>query len=251
MSHFNLPVAVVKNQPTEIDPVLKKKLKVYGKESAHTFVDQLFGGQLLSTVICDSCHHPYQILEPFMDLSLPVSEDKSPPTSHKRKTTVVDSVSCLGPSTPAPLSKHQRKKERKAGRRNKGRRWERENKEDADFMPSSAPVDEIAPEVEEDSSEKSAEQLTSSTSEVKAEVVVDEDSPASSGREDDEDDDAVVDVEQDEEDCDIYDSDDDNSIDGDVAEDDDDNDNEEMEANHVNNNDQESGVPCDKRQVPW
>ena len=195
MSHFNLPVAVVKNQPTEIDPVLKKKLKVYGKESAHTFVDQLFGGQLLSTVICDSCHHPYQILEPFMDLSLPVSEDKSPPTSHKRKTTVVDSLSCLGPSTPAPLSKHQRKKERKAGRRNKGRRWERENKEDADFMPSSAPVDEIAPEVEEDSSEKSAEQLTSSTSEVKAEVVVDEDSPASSGREDDEDDDVGGDVE--------------------------------------------------------
>ena len=50
MAHFNLPITAAKNQPIDVDPVLKKKLKVYGKESAHTFVDQLFGGQLLSTL---------------------------------------------------------------------------------------------------------------------------------------------------------------------------------------------------------
>ena len=47
---FNLPITAAKNQPIYVDPVLKRKLKVYGKESAHTFVDQLFGGQLLSTL---------------------------------------------------------------------------------------------------------------------------------------------------------------------------------------------------------
>lgn len=41
--------------------MLRRKLRVYGKESTHTFVDQLFGGLLLSTVICESCHHPYQV----------------------------------------------------------------------------------------------------------------------------------------------------------------------------------------------
>ncbi|XP_057369845.1 ubiquitin carboxyl-terminal hydrolase 16-like [Daphnia carinata] len=152
MSHFDLPVTVAKNQQAEVDPVLKRKLKVYGKESAHTFVDQLFGGQLLSTVICESCHHQYQILEPFMDLSLPVSEDKSPPANHKRKTNVVDSLSCLGSSTPATISKHQRKKERKAERRGKGRRFK--NKEEEEMFPASTQDDVASLAVEEESSAK-------------------------------------------------------------------------------------------------
>ncbi|KAI9565858.1 hypothetical protein GHT06_009655 [Daphnia sinensis] len=152
MSHFDLPVTVAKNQQAEVDPVLKRKLKVYGKESAHTFVDQLFGGQLLSTVICESCHHQYQILEPFMDLSLPVSEDKSPPANHKRKTNVVDSLSCLGSSTPITVSKHQRKKERKAERRGKGRRYK--NKEEEEMFPASTQDDVASLTVEDESTAK-------------------------------------------------------------------------------------------------
>lgn len=191
MSHFNLPATVVKNQTTEIDPVLKRKLKVYGKESAHTFVDQLFGGQLLSTVICDSCHNPYQILEPFMDLSLPVSEDKSPPTNYKRKTTVVDSLSCLGPSPPATLSKHQRKKERKAGRRGgKGRRVsisESESKEEEDSNSNLTTLDENCPDIRE-TNVKPADYLSA----LKIEGLEEEDSPPSSGREDEGDEDEYV-----------------------------------------------------------
>lgn len=194
MNHFNLPITVVKNQPTEVDPKLKRKLKVYGKESAHTFVDQLFGGQLLSTVICDSCHHPYQILEPFMDLSLPVSEDKSPPTNYKRKSTVVDSLSCLGPSPPTPQSKHQRKKERKAERRGRGRRVLKEEEEPTPSIPV---VDEISPDIRE-SNAKPADYLSA----LKTEGLEEEESPPSSSREDEgeEDEDVGGDVEDNNED---------------------------------------------------
>jgi len=111
MNHFYLPVKA--NSTLDVDPKLKRKLKVYGKESAHTFVDQLFGGQLQSTVICETCHQTYQILEPFMDLSLPVSEDKTPPATTKRKT-VVESFDCLSPPPSSPsISKYQQKKLRK------------------------------------------------------------------------------------------------------------------------------------------
>ena len=200
MSHFNLPLTVVKNQPTDVDPLLKRKLKVYGKESAHTFVDQLFGGQLLSTVICDSCHHSYQILEPFMDLSLPVSEDKSPPTSHKRKTNVVDSLSCLGSSTPVTPSKHQRKKERKAGRRGKGRRFDKEEEEEDLGPVNNTQVNEHPPAMDEPASsgveDDSTSMKTDDTASMKtADKETDkgdgddeEESLVSSGREDEEDD---------------------------------------------------------------
>ena len=202
MNHFNLPITVVRNQPTEVDPLLKRKLKVYGKESAHTFVDQLFGGQLLSTVICDSCHHSYQILEPFMDLSLPVSEDKSPPTSHKRKTNVVDSLSCLGSSTPVTPSKHQRKKERKAGRRSKGRKFDKEEH----LGPINTQVDIHSPATDEAASSMFEEDSASlKTEDATSRKIADkqngkegddeEESLVSSGREDEEDDDVGGDVE--------------------------------------------------------
>ena len=145
MNHFNLPANMVKNQPVEVDPLLKRKLKVYGKESAHTFVDQLFGGQLISTVICETCHQSYQILEPFMDLSLPVSEDKSPPIGNKRRGGGgSEPLACLAPSSPVPLSKHQLKKGRKVGRKGKGRMKE-ENKDstvDDENPVSSTPLEE-------------------------------------------------------------------------------------------------------------
>ena len=122
MNHFYLPV---KTNPTEVDPKLKRKLKIYGKESAHTFVDQLFGGQLQSTLICETCHQTYQILEAFMDLSLPVSEDKTPPPTTKRKNVVESFGDCLSPppSSPVIVSKHQlRKEQRQLSRKGRAHR---------------------------------------------------------------------------------------------------------------------------------
>jgi hypothetical protein len=39
-------------------------------------VDKLFGGQLVSTIVCEQCHNSSQIYEPFLDLSLPLIEEK-------------------------------------------------------------------------------------------------------------------------------------------------------------------------------
>ena len=60
-------------------------------------------------------------MEPFMDLSLPVSEDKSPPSnSHKRSVKVPAGCFSAAPPTPVLGSKHQRKKERLLSRKAKG-----------------------------------------------------------------------------------------------------------------------------------
>ena len=42
----------------------------------HTFVDSIFGGVFVSTVMCEECSKPSQIFEPFLDISLPVTEEK-------------------------------------------------------------------------------------------------------------------------------------------------------------------------------
>ncbi|XP_074320648.1 ubiquitin carboxyl-terminal hydrolase 2-like isoform X2 [Silene latifolia] len=55
-----------------------------------TFIDDIFGGQISSTVCCVECGHSLVIHEPFLDLSLPLPTKKPhakkvPPASRKRK----------------------------------------------------------------------------------------------------------------------------------------------------------------------
>lgn len=45
--------------------------------SSYTVIDTLFGGHLLSSVVCDECHCCMQRLEAFLDLSLPIVDDES------------------------------------------------------------------------------------------------------------------------------------------------------------------------------
>ncbi|XP_029649538.1 ubiquitin carboxyl-terminal hydrolase 45 isoform X3 [Octopus sinensis] len=52
------------------------KIKEYCRQAKYTFIDRLFGGHLISTVSCGVCQHMSQIFEPFLDLSLPVIEEK-------------------------------------------------------------------------------------------------------------------------------------------------------------------------------
>ncbi|XP_024521247.1 ubiquitin carboxyl-terminal hydrolase 1 [Selaginella moellendorffii] len=58
----------------------EEKNSTNGKED-HTFVDHLFGGQFASTVTCCECGHSSSVLEPFLDVSLPI------PLSHSSKGT--------------------------------------------------------------------------------------------------------------------------------------------------------------------
>ena len=46
-----------------------------------TFVDDLFGGMLASTIVCGTCHTASTSMEPFMDVSLPIPAPAAPPPS--------------------------------------------------------------------------------------------------------------------------------------------------------------------------
>ncbi|KAG9348431.1 hypothetical protein JZ751_002166 [Albula glossodonta] len=57
----------------------KKLIKEYEKNgSPKNFVDQVFGGELTSTVMCKECKTVSSVTEMFLDLSLPVSDEDMP-----------------------------------------------------------------------------------------------------------------------------------------------------------------------------
>ena len=54
----------------------RKQLQALSRFVNHTIVDKIFGGQLVSTIVCEQCQNSSQIYEPFLDLSLPLVEEK-------------------------------------------------------------------------------------------------------------------------------------------------------------------------------
>ncbi|GFQ87796.1 ubiquitin carboxyl-terminal hydrolase 45 [Trichonephila clavata] len=72
LRHFN----IVNTNPEDIEDDVKKLVKAYGCYASHTFVDKIFGGLLISTVLCEECKMSSQVFEPFMDMSLPLFEEK-------------------------------------------------------------------------------------------------------------------------------------------------------------------------------
>jgi hypothetical protein len=60
-----------------VDEALKQKVKLYGRVASFTFIDSLFGGSLLSSVLCEQCKMCSQNIEPFLDLSLPIIDEKT------------------------------------------------------------------------------------------------------------------------------------------------------------------------------
>ncbi|XP_063812461.1 ubiquitin carboxyl-terminal hydrolase 16 [Pseudophryne corroboree] len=66
---------------------MKKLIKDYEKRRAiPNFVDRLFGGELTSTIMCETCHTVSLVREPFLDLSLPVLDD-SPAKKNSTKAS--------------------------------------------------------------------------------------------------------------------------------------------------------------------
>lgn len=65
-----------KVDPKTVDEETKQKVKAYGRQVNHTIVDSIFSGQLISTVLCKECQMSSQVFEPFLDLSLPITEEK-------------------------------------------------------------------------------------------------------------------------------------------------------------------------------
>ena len=57
-----------KTDPKTVNSNMKKKLQALGRHSNYTLMDKIFGGQLVSTIVCENCHNSSQIYEPFLDL---------------------------------------------------------------------------------------------------------------------------------------------------------------------------------------
>ncbi|XP_051880595.1 ubiquitin carboxyl-terminal hydrolase 45 isoform X2 [Pristis pectinata] len=67
------------NSPTvkTADEETKRKVKVYGREGVKmNFINQIFVGELISTIMCEECLHISSVREPFIDLSLPIVEER-------------------------------------------------------------------------------------------------------------------------------------------------------------------------------
>ncbi|XP_030055016.1 ubiquitin carboxyl-terminal hydrolase 45 isoform X2 [Microcaecilia unicolor] len=67
------------NNPTTktADEETKRKVKAYGREGVKmNFIERIFVGELTSTVMCEECEHISTVKEPFIDLSLPIIEER-------------------------------------------------------------------------------------------------------------------------------------------------------------------------------
>ncbi|XP_072854540.2 ubiquitin carboxyl-terminal hydrolase 45 isoform X2 [Pogona vitticeps] len=68
------------NNPTTrtADEETKRKVKAYGREGVKmNFIDRIFVGELTSTIMCEECENISTVKEPFIDLSLPVIEERT------------------------------------------------------------------------------------------------------------------------------------------------------------------------------
>ncbi|XP_053316809.1 ubiquitin carboxyl-terminal hydrolase 45 [Spea bombifrons] len=67
------------NNPTTktADEETKRKVKAYGREGVKmNFIDRIFVGELTSTVMCEECENISAVKEAFIDLSLPIVEER-------------------------------------------------------------------------------------------------------------------------------------------------------------------------------
>lgn len=78
------------NNPTEktADEETKCQVKAYGKEGVKmNFVDRIFVGELTNTIMCEECEHIFTVKEAFIDISLPIIEERiSKPLNTSRLT---------------------------------------------------------------------------------------------------------------------------------------------------------------------
>jgi len=117
-----------KTDPKSVAKCLRRKLRVYGRQANHTLLDRIFSGQLVSTIVCEECHHSSRRYEQFLDISLPVVEDKPHKPHAKKAASQGDtSVTCCGvqeakkktkTQTQIKKEKARLKKEKRKGKKN-------------------------------------------------------------------------------------------------------------------------------------
>ncbi|XP_019750226.1 ubiquitin carboxyl-terminal hydrolase 16 isoform X2 [Hippocampus comes] len=101
---------------------LKSVIKEYEKNGLpQNFVDQVFGGEMTSTIMCQQCKTVSVVTEMFLDLSLPVSDQAYRKKTQKRTVRKSSEASEDGPESqgedvPAG-SKYQQKKAKKQAKK--------------------------------------------------------------------------------------------------------------------------------------
>ncbi|XP_029965223.1 ubiquitin carboxyl-terminal hydrolase 16 [Salarias fasciatus] len=106
---------------------LKSLVKEYEKNgSPKNFVDQVFGGEMTSTIMCQQCKTVSVVREMFLDLSLPVADEAYRKKNQKKVVQKASATSQDGRSSPASASgnddvpagsKYQHKKAKKQAKK--------------------------------------------------------------------------------------------------------------------------------------
>ncbi|XP_024407522.2 ubiquitin carboxyl-terminal hydrolase 45 isoform X1 [Desmodus rotundus] len=77
------------NNPTTktADDETRRKVKAYGREGVKmNFIDRIFIGELTSTVMCEECANVSMVKDPFIDISLPIIEERHQLIHGRRRT---------------------------------------------------------------------------------------------------------------------------------------------------------------------
>ncbi|KAF2072088.1 hypothetical protein CYY_006587 [Polysphondylium violaceum] len=131
-----------------LDGLISEEQNATKKRKEPTYIDKVFGGKLISIITCFHCGYVSKTFEPFLDLSLPISSEKSsnkPPPNFvmprvakplplKPKSDSLDTATTTTTTTPTVkldasgnrISKHQLKKLRA---KEEKERLEKEEKE--------------------------------------------------------------------------------------------------------------------------
>uniref|UniRef100_A0A4W6E3T5 Ubiquitin carboxyl-terminal hydrolase n=1 Tax=Lates calcarifer TaxID=8187 RepID=A0A4W6E3T5_LATCA len=83
------------NNPTEktADEETKRQVKAYGKEGVKmNFVDRIFVGELTNTIMCEECEHISTVKEAFIDISLPIIEERVSCHNYKKVEKIYTSA---------------------------------------------------------------------------------------------------------------------------------------------------------------
>ncbi|CAG0884372.1 unnamed protein product [Darwinula stevensoni] len=102
-----------KTNPQSVEESVHQRIRAYGHQAKDTLVEWIFGGVFLNVITCETCHEPSLHVERFMDVSLPVVEERVIRPRKKGVVDVVDgdSPGCFGKSQiPSGTNKYQQKR---------------------------------------------------------------------------------------------------------------------------------------------
>ena len=120
LKHFGLSE---RTDPKTVPWATRRKLQALNRHGSHTTVERVFGGHLVSTVVCEECHNSSQIFEPFLDLSLPLVEEKPQRPAPKKSGKVANNNNESGEEGEATncCGKEMSKKEKRRMKKDKRR----------------------------------------------------------------------------------------------------------------------------------